>query len=557
MVLEAKYPFIQDNVFLIARVYEHDNEEIYEDYQDEVNYTPINNDHDLDWSIYGGKQELIMQKVDSESGKIEFQSKITCIHSAVMNIIGEEFVEFEEDLDIQAEILKKALNIISSENLEEINLSIGEKFKAFKSWVAGIAEAGLDAFQLQEEIDENLDLMYPISLFLFKFMVVIDVSFIPLFLTKIEKDCVFNGKVHKASLRANLKHLEAAIILEYNNSDIAIHPQYCEFSPQANTKKILPQILKLDPDFLFESENAFVRQALAASIDATNYEQYKKFFETEPSSFYKEKFSLFQKYPFLLTQKNIAMNPGAPKFEGYRKYLHANEALKRLVAENPNAPLQEEYKILFKDESENVRMKAAANLMGAKFEEYKILFDDILSVRREVALNSEAVKLEGFRNLFNVEDLKIQINIASNPEAVKLEEFNRLRNNPSIEVIEALANNLAFQNMYFNEYKAICKNYGYIPLDLLRKYNKPIKIYYYYKSKINTYDLKSYRLNIDDFLYGKYMGKTFQCAIRMHYYNRPIYSDLIDSDFKIKKILLLGSELFLSDEMNITDKIFI
>ena len=62
------------------------------------------------------------------------------------------------------------VNAHSHENRHEIHLIPEEKFKAFKSWVAGISEAGIDTFKIQAEIEKMSKFVSPISLRLLKFV---------------------------------------------------------------------------------------------------------------------------------------------------------------------------------------------------------------------------------------------------------------------------------------------------------------------------------------------------------------------------------------------------
>ncbi|MCP4762862.1 MAG: hypothetical protein GY870_13870, partial [archaeon] len=157
-----------------------------------------------------GRQELVMQKINPETKEVEIEDYIECIHTAVMDITPEEFMELENNIDAQEEIFKKTLNIRWSEDPRTINLTPEEHFKAFKSWVAGIAEAGVDAFEIQDEIDRNLNLMYPIVHFIMQFLVKCDPELISEYLVKIERECRFEGETHIPSLIANLK-----ILFEY------------------------------------------------------------------------------------------------------------------------------------------------------------------------------------------------------------------------------------------------------------------------------------------------------------------------------------------------------
>ena len=174
VVLSEKFRFIRDDVFLCPWV-------------------------DTDT----GKQQLILQKINLKTNEVEFEDEIECIHTAITQISTEEFEDYQNDADTQKHMNKKILEIRSSEGLTEINLTPEEKFKAFKSWTAGITEAGLNAFRIQDEIDKSLDLLYPISQFLMKFMIKADSDFIQQYLAKIERDCMFEGFRHESSFIAN------------------------------------------------------------------------------------------------------------------------------------------------------------------------------------------------------------------------------------------------------------------------------------------------------------------------------------------------------------------
>ena len=260
MVLEAKYSFIRDDVFLIARVYE-GNESI-----DEVE--SFYNGRD-----FTGKQLLIMHKIDLKTGEIEIEDRISCIHTSVMNISAEQFEDLYDDIDFQKDIYNRALDIRSSEQLREIRLSIEEKFKAFKSWVAGIAEVGLKAFEIQDEIDNNLDLMYPIASFLLHFMIKADTKFIPMFLSKIERQCVYNGETHFPSLNANLNILIKIIINNLDDDE-----ENVLYLSEEEIDSIISYILVLSPKFLISCPHLYIREMIAANPFAAKCIEYRSMF---------------------------------------------------------------------------------------------------------------------------------------------------------------------------------------------------------------------------------------------------------------------------------------
>ncbi|MBD3350463.1 MAG: hypothetical protein GF364_03155 [Candidatus Lokiarchaeota archaeon] len=175
MVLQEKYPFIRDDVFLIAQV-------------DDTT----------------GRQHLLMQKVNPKTNGVEFEDKIECIHTAITTITGEHYEEIQDDPDKMQKLEGSSLHIRSSEKLTEINLSAEERFLAMKSWAQGIAEAGLDSLGLQSEIEQFGKLAYPIVNFLLRFLAKVDEEFLIQYLDWIEKNCVLNNTIHEPSFHANL-----------------------------------------------------------------------------------------------------------------------------------------------------------------------------------------------------------------------------------------------------------------------------------------------------------------------------------------------------------------
>lgn len=132
--------------------------------------------------------------------EIELDS-IDCIHTAITSISAEDLVS-NNDMEA-ANLFENTLKIRSSENLREINLVLEEKFKAFKSWVSGIAEAGLEAIHIQREIEEYGHLMYPISNRLFKALIRVKPEFLIEYVDMLLMDCVFESKMHVNSFYAN------------------------------------------------------------------------------------------------------------------------------------------------------------------------------------------------------------------------------------------------------------------------------------------------------------------------------------------------------------------
>ena len=223
VVLTEKFRFIRDDVFLCPWV---DTET--------------------------GKQILFMQKINLETNEIEFEDSIDCIHAAITDLSFDEFNELQNDSEIQEKLLKKTLFIRSSENLEEIDLTPEEKFKALKSWAAGIADLGINALQVQSEIENAADLAYPMIGKLFRFITKADSKFIYRYLSKIERECKFEGTNHKSSLIANL----LPILLSISEPDDMM-PEFKNLKQKE--REIMSAILSREPPHeLFEKNSQFI-----------------------------------------------------------------------------------------------------------------------------------------------------------------------------------------------------------------------------------------------------------------------------------------------------------
>jgi hypothetical protein len=169
-----------------------------------------------------GRQNLIMKHLD-KNGDLLFSDKIPCIHTAIVDIHADKLQStLSEDDGI-----KNILNARSIDDLHEVDLSNDEKFKAFKSWVAGIAEAGVNSIVIQQEIEEYAKFMYPIMNFILGFLVKAKPEFFEIFLENVEKQCKYNGTIHKSSLWANLLPFIQFI---NNNCDETIENQFKEIN---------------------------------------------------------------------------------------------------------------------------------------------------------------------------------------------------------------------------------------------------------------------------------------------------------------------------------------
>ena len=191
VVLTEKFRFIRDDVFLCPWV---DSET--------------------------GKQKLFIQKINLETNEVEFEDQIDCIHTAVTNISTTEFEDYQNDTDDQELLVKKTLDIRSSEKLTEINLTLEEKYFALKSWVASIADSNNEAFKVQSEIERYGHLAFPISNFLMRFMARADQDFLPDYLTKIEHECIYQGVKSESFILASLMPILNALNDNYINQEL-------------------------------------------------------------------------------------------------------------------------------------------------------------------------------------------------------------------------------------------------------------------------------------------------------------------------------------------------
>ena len=225
VVLTEKFRFIRDDVFLCPWV---DTET--------------------------GKQKLILQKINLKTKDIEFEDAIDCIHAAITDISTEEFEDYQNGSDVQDQLNKKTLEIRSSEELTEIKLNPEEKFNALKSWTSGLTEVGMNVFHIQDEIDKNLDLLYPISQFLMRFMAKVDREFLPGYIAKIERECMFEGARHESSFIANSLPILEIIWINYIKNKAVIGPEDEEIIKNLISLDISGNLFKSNPKFIILKE---------------------------------------------------------------------------------------------------------------------------------------------------------------------------------------------------------------------------------------------------------------------------------------------------------------
>ncbi len=346
-VLIEKYKFIRDDVFLCPLV-----------------------------DIRTGRQRLIIQKINSKTGRVLDESSMRCIHTAVMDLNYDQFMNLQNNNKMLKKLYRKTLHIRSSEKLTEIRLTPEEKFKAFKSWAAGIAEIGIGAFKIQEEIDSCANRYYPIATFLLRFLARTEPDFIYDYLTQIERECMFEGVRHDTSLIANL-----ALVLK------TIFWKTSRLSKKR--KVILNAVIEMDPPF---------------KLYTYDYRLLKKILKNIPDLFSKvDNFLDFFSDPDENTRRAMASSLAATKFDQF-KNLFTDESWKvrKEVALNPKSIEFDEFTMLFKDKRREVRATVASRSKSVEFKEYVNFFTDkSFFVRRAAQCNPKAKKCEGYNESYH------------------------------------------------------------------------------------------------------------------------------------------------------------
>lgn len=483
MVLEEKYQFIHENIYLIAQVDENT-----------------------------GRQQLIIQKLSKNGKHVELQDRITCIHTAVLNLNYREFLEMNNNPQAKKKLLEKINKVRSSERLKHINLSIDMKFLAFKSWVQGIAEAGIDAFKIQDSIEEYTKLMNPISNRLLQFMVRVDPNFIEFFLRKIEKECSFNGKLHIPSFISNIHILE----------------DYFSRNP-SQKEKYIPYIMDLCPEYLYLVQNVRLRREFAENVEYISNKSYKKLYSDDNwyvrrsvvsnkaaaklypklhKTLFPEKMGYkkihviedpksiqFEEFKFLFRDDDenilakLSENEQLPKLFPIKFcYLFKNDSkiVKKALAGNKEAVQFEQYKRLFQDQNWEVRRAIHSNIYSQKY--YPHLFDKLIpnkygKTKKEMILNKNSPKYEEYSKFFEDSDWKIKMLIASNKNAVKYKDFPKLFNEIDRRILNALVRNPNVPEIH-KEYQLFFKSNdpnikrGLVENPSARKYAKYRKLFY-------------------------------------------------------------------------------
>ena len=364
-----------------------------------------------------GKQILLMEKINPITLEVEFNEVVNCIHAAVVDLTLDKLEKNLNDSNFKRE----TINIRSSEDLQEINLSPAEKFKAFNSWVAGIAEAGIRALRIQSEIQNEGKLIFPLMRPLMKFLTRIDIEIMLEHITDIKKTCVHESIRHEACLIANLAPILSFIIKE----DV----------PTEKKNKILNALFAINPPMkLFTHEPEFKEVLIHPA--AVEMLQFSKFFNESDE-----------------IKHIIIKNPEITKISDFLNFLsynsETNSEIRIEAAKNLNSTNFMEYKNFLSIQTEpdlRVRKEAASNLNAVRFDEYinflSYKTEPCDVVRKMAARNSKAGKIKQFEQFFSFitePNHEIRIIAAKNPHAVDFKEFKNLlheKTEPIFEVRE-------------------------------------------------------------------------------------------------------------------------
>jgi hypothetical protein len=400
-----------------------------------------------------GKQTLEMIKENPVTGEIDIKDSIDCIHTAVCDIPVEDFEDTVTDENFEQNILK----IRSSEkSIQKIELIPEEKFKAFQSWVAGIAEAGLDSFRIQADIESWGRLGGTIALRLMKFIAKVDKDVMYEFLLKIEKECRYNGMKHEQSLIANLNPI--LHMIDDTNDDIiraifAIEPPIALFTKELDNAHFLkyPEAADL-PEFrlAFSVRRSAVLMALAQNPRAAEFEEFQSLFSMDWLHEYLlsnpgaarhydhlRKYYSYRSEPNWIVRKLAASNAGAVRFDEFTNFLsEASEPeflVRKSAASNPAAVNLPKFKNFLSSEIEpdgRVRTAAAYNFQSVKYPEYKNFLSAITEIRTPVragaARNPFAVILDDYANFLSSSresNVMVRTAAASNLNAPNRHEF--------------------------------------------------------------------------------------------------------------------------------------
>jgi hypothetical protein len=182
-----------------------------------------------------GKQRLLILKKESVKkifksqrlleSQTKFKKKIfsllgsvDCIHTVITRISYEEYNKQKDNEFVKDKKQKEYLNaLVTDHRKEEADLLPKEHFKAFKIWMEGICECGLNSLMILDEIHKYNRHLLSISKPIFKALMSSNTEYIQLFLNEIEKKCVFENNIHWSSLIANYQLVINTLNIKFKN----------------------------------------------------------------------------------------------------------------------------------------------------------------------------------------------------------------------------------------------------------------------------------------------------------------------------------------------------
>lgn len=376
------------------------------------------------------KQTLLIS-IQDEKGSMMDSSKIECIHTAVTTVTVEDFLRYQEDA-------AEYTDFVSAESLEHasvIRLNPDETFKAFNSWVAGIAEARILALVIQTQIESLAKFTYPIAQQLFQFIIKYDFDALTLFIDYIAQECRFEDSYHLPSLNANL-HIIRKILpkMQQDQLDKALNLMTESLFPLEILVDLFgqrpviehPEAVNL-PEYrkLFNHRNWRIRSYVASNPGAVQFVEFNALFNDQNWN----------------VRSKVASNPAAVDIKLYKGFFtETNWHIKQQVAANINAPRLEEYRQFFDKKHWNLWQDVAENIGATRLDEYKILFtSDEWRVRAKIAANPNAVRFEEYRQLFRDPEWHVRQKVALNPKAMRFDEFSMLANDVKKQVRNAFS----------------------------------------------------------------------------------------------------------------------
>jgi hypothetical protein len=161
---------------------------------------------------------MIIERIDPISGEQMEIDSIKLKNTIICNIPVEDFEEIATDVNFKEECSE----IRADEKLQEIDLEPIEKFKALKSWVSGIADAGMKSLRISLEAKAAANKIYPISSKLMNFLYEIDPELIYSLIFTIKRESEKMGLRKDEFLEVNLTPILSIFlknIKEYNKVD--------------------------------------------------------------------------------------------------------------------------------------------------------------------------------------------------------------------------------------------------------------------------------------------------------------------------------------------------